>query len=352
MATLPTIPNVPSNLNPTQLGSLTSSIPSVPKLPNTGSLNQEKIDDLKSQAAEKLANLAPVDPSIIVSTVSKKSDKTAAELKSALLAIATPLFLKLINTDAIADRLINTLVRSTTNQLKQKGRVDVQGGTITFTPIKPGNYDIFKKNFDQKVDNLKKAMTSLKKTVDAISLILKFLRTGIAAIKIIRGIIKKKKQIQAKAASAELSLPSPIKPTFSVYMATKEEDDDKEKDLDKKLEVYTDVLTVIDGMLGVAKGIINKLQIKINTLNFNINNQQPATPSTQPLSNTYNTTSGKDSEMDEMYGKYELKIISLPSGAIQGVAYDSFSKMKITQTAPSKLKSADKLIDELKQILG
>jgi hypothetical protein len=346
------VPNIPSNLNPTQLSSLTSSIPSVPNLPSTGSLNKEKIDGLKSQATEKLANLSPTNPADVVSLVSKKSDKTPAELKSTLLAIATPLFLKLINTDAISDRLINTLVRSTTNQLKQKGRVDIQGGTITFTPIQPGNYDIFKQNFDQKVDNLKKAMTSLKKTVDAISLILKFLRIGVSAIRVIRSIIKKKKQTLAKTASAELASPSPIKPTFSIYMATKEEDDDREKDLDKKLEAYTDVLIIVNGMLGVSKNIVNQLQIKINSLNININNQQPATPSTQPLSNTYNTTPGKDSEMDEMYGKYELKVISLPSGAIQGVAYDSFSKMKITQTAPSKLKSADKLIDELKQILG
>ena len=36
----------------------------------------------------------------------------------------------------------------------------------------------------------------------------------------------------------------------------------------------------------------------------------------------------------------------------QAIAYDKFSMLKITQTAPSKTRKADELINELKQILG
>jgi hypothetical protein len=350
------IPNVPSNLNPTQLGSLTSSIPSLPRnLPTTGSL-KDQAEKLKDLAGEKLANALPVDPKEIIKVVGKKSDKTSAEIKRDLLLIATPLLLRFITSEAVINRLISAAVKAATKALNQKGRVSIQGLSITFTPIQPGNYDIIKQNFDKKVDSLKKAVNALKKTVDTISTILTIVTAAISAIKVIRAIIKKKKQIQAKLASAELALPSPIKPTFSTYMATKEEDDDREKDLDKKLESYSEVLTILTGTLLVFRGIINKIQAKLNEVNLTINNPQPTAPSTQPLSEVYNTTPGKDSEMSETYqntfGSYILKVESLPSGTIQAVAYDKFSNLKITQTAPSRLKAADKLLDELKQILG
>lgn len=358
MATV--IPNVPSNLNPTQLSSLTSQIPTI--LPNIGSLNNltgsvaAQADKLKDLASEKLANTLPVNPTEIVKVVGKKSDKTSAEIKNTLLAVALPLLARFITSEAIINRLINATIKTATKALNQKGRVDVQGLSITFTPIQPGNYDIIKQNFDRKVDSLKKGVNALKKTVDSISTILTVVRAAIAAIKIIRTVIKRKKQALAKTASAELASPSPIKPTFATYMATKEEDDDREKDLDKKLEAYTDVLTVLTGTLLVFRNLINQIQTKLNEVNLTINSQPAQSPSTQPLVDTYNTTPGKDSTMEETYtnafGNYILKVESLPSGAIQATAYDKFSNLPITRTAPSRVKAADKLLDELKQILG
>jgi hypothetical protein len=44
--------------------------------------------------------------------------------------------------------------------------------------------------------------------------------------------------------------------------------------------------------------------------------------------------------------------VTTPSGFLQYQALDSFSKMKITQTAPSKSKTPDELFTEIKQILG
>jgi hypothetical protein len=44
--------------------------------------------------------------------------------------------------------------------------------------------------------------------------------------------------------------------------------------------------------------------------------------------------------------------VTLLNGSIQYQALDSFSKMKITQTAPSKIATPEQLLDEIKQILG
>ena len=49
---------------------------------------------------------------------------------------------------------------------------------------------------------------------------------------------------------------------------------------------------------------------------------------------------------------YIIEVITTPTGDLQAVAYDAFSKLKITQTAPSKIRKAEELINELKQILG
>ena len=95
---------------------------------------------------------------------------------------------------------------------------------------------------------------------------------------------------------------------------------------------------------------------KLNEINLTINTQPAQARSTSPFVETFNTTPGKDSTMEETYinafGNYTLKVESLLSGAIQAVAYDKFSNLPITRTAPSKTKAADKLLDELKQILG
>jgi hypothetical protein len=60
-----------------------------------------------------------------------------------------------------------------------------------------------------------------------------------------------------------------------------------------------------------------------------------------------------DTEFTDDTGKeYIIKVIKTPSGALQAVAYDKFTMLKITQTAPSKVRKSDELLDELKQILG
>ena len=49
---------------------------------------------------------------------------------------------------------------------------------------------------------------------------------------------------------------------------------------------------------------------------------------------------------------YIPKLVTLPNKQRQYQALDSFSKLKITQTAPSRLKTNAELLDEIKQILG
>jgi hypothetical protein len=112
----------------------------------------------------------------------------------------------------------------------------------------------------------------------------------------------------------------------------------------------------MSGILVIFRNLINQTQTRLNGINLTINTQQPTAPPSDPLVETFNTTPGKDSTMEEAYinafGNYILKVESLPSGAIQATAYDKFSNLPITRTAPSRTKAADKLLDELKQILG
>ena len=70
------------------------------------------------------------------------------------------------------------------------------------------------------------------------------------------------------------------------------------------------------------------------------------------LQNAKNTADN-DSEYISMTGKkYILTLVTLPNRYKQYQALDAFSKMKITQTAPSLIKTSSELLDEIKQILG
>ena len=59
-----------------------------------------------------------------------------------------------------------------------------------------------------------------------------------------------------------------------------------------------------------------------------------------------------DTEYSNGEQTYIIRVITTPSDALQAVAYDKFSMMKIAQTAPSKIRTADQLLDEIRQILG
>ena len=75
-----------------------------------------------------------------------------------------------------------------------------------------------------------------------------------------------------------------------------------------------------------------------NELNSAIDNASKTSPNED-----YISSSGRS---------YILELVILPNKFRQYQALDSFSKMKVTQTAPSIIKTEDQLLDEIKSILG
>ena len=100
--------------------------------------------------------------------------------------------------------------------------------------------------------------------------------------------------------------------------------------------------------------MIDAIKRKLDTLSFTIQGIPDSAALNDSL-NSYTPISDTDIEITDSNNgdkSYTIKVITTLSGALQAIAYDKFSMLKITQTAPSKTRKADELINELKQILG
>lgn len=293
-----------------------------------------KIDGYK-KALEDKQNTLNVDPGTV---------------KSTIVGIVLPLLTKFINTEKVASSIINKLIRTTKKRLKDKGRVEVNGGSIVFYPKNPGDYARFKKDFDTKVASLKRLVKTLKTIVDAIVVVLKTAKILLAALKVQLQLKQKKLLVTAAAASADLAGPSPAKPAAAAYPVDKEVNDQVTKELEEKINNYILMITVIQSILQIFQRMINSLKIKVEQLSFNIN-QNPVSQANLSVGDIDDDFSIPTTYSDGTRN-YRIEVITTPAGDLQAVAYDAFSGLKITQTAPSKTRKADELIDELKQILG
>jgi hypothetical protein len=125
------------------------------------------------------------------------------------------------------------------------------------------------------------------------------------------------------------------------------------KNLEKKIDDYILLIGIINSILKIFQKLINSVKIKLETLSLTIISTNPTfTELSQIIDENPIAVSSTEAEYSNGEKQYIIKVTTTPSGALQAVAYDKFSMMKITQTAPSKLRRADELIDELKQILG
>lgn len=354
-------PNIPSNLNLSAFSSITSGIPGGPlsdlqsKTQITGSVNdklsknKEQISKIGSlQNNNPLKNFQGGDPSSFLKSQEILS-KTA--VSAALPSLVLPLLIKFINADKVANVIINKLINDTKNKLKNKGRVTVSGGTITFTPRDTGNYQNFKDNFDRKVSKLKSTVNILRDTINTLTTVLKVVQKALSILQIALSLKKKTLLVKATAASANLSSPLISYPAAGDYIVSKETGDQVIKTLEDKIRQYTLMISFINTILGIFKQLLNDLQIKLEKLQFNIETNNPQSVSSALTRETDETTA-EEEQTSEDYKNYIIKIEPTPSGAIQAIAYDKFSMLKITQTAPSRLRSSTQLINELKQILG
>jgi hypothetical protein len=314
--------------------------------------NQKQIDNIKDQqqAKKDTAEKALNDKQNFLEEQNKTSPTDA---KKAIIGIVLPLLTKFISAEKSANAIINKIINSTKRKLRDKGRVEVVGGKITFTPKNPGDYQRFKQDFDRKVNNLKNTVKALKTTVDALTTLLKVLQTALVAFKVLLTLKKKQLQIQAVAASSDLLTPSPVKAAASTYTISDRVSQDMTKNLEKKIDDYILLIGIINSILKIFQKLINSVKIKLETLSLTIISTNPTFAElSQIIDENPIAVSSTEAEYSNGEKQYIIKVTTTPSGALQAVAYDKFSMMKITQTAPSKLRRADELIDELKQILG
>jgi hypothetical protein len=183
------------------------------------------------------------------------------------------------------------------------------------------------------------------------------MKAALLAAKVYATILRAKMKRLAAKATAEAASLSPSKPANAEYLAFKEINDPIIEELEKKIDDYASVITATTAILSTFQKLVSRILDKLNTLSFtitsrsgniinnldedlvNIINQKP----TQILTYEYTSINNKE---------YIIRITTTPSGAKQAVAYDKFSNLKITQTAPSLVRNEDELLEELKQILG
>ena len=102
-------------------------------------------------------------------------------------------------------------------------------------------------------------------------------------------------------------------------------------------------------MLKVFQQILTRAKAKVEKLSFDTNIDIALRG---PSPATVEQDNAKSTEYHNGTRNYIIEVVTTPAGDLQAIAYNAFSRMKITQTAPSKTRKADELIEELKQILG
>jgi predicted Holliday junction resolvase-like endonuclease len=277
--------------------------------------------------------------------------------------ILTPILLQFIRSINIADVLMKKLINDTKKQVQNKGVLDVSGGTFTFTPSpNTTNYQVYKQNFDRKIGNIKKAVNALNTVITTLRNALRILNAALAAYQIytkIRLFLLNAKLVKL---SIELAAPSPggVKPTAGITLTQIVKDIQNIKIAQEKAKEYQLGVNAASQFLNIFVRSINKIKVKLDQLKFiiidpttnpssginannDLTNQIDGASTTAPSEDTYINVLGKS---------YILKLVTLPNNYRQYQALDSFSKMKITQTAPSKIKTNDELFEEIKQILG
>lgn len=357
---LATLNNIPidqfKKLDPNQLKNFTSNLPNSEDLKNQQDKVKKQIKDRKDQEKKKLDDLKKSldDKKDFLKEQAKQSVKDS---KAKLAAIATPILLQFIRAENIADLLIKKLTKDTKKQLQNKGTLTINNGVFTFVPSNPGNYNIFKTNFDRRVSNIKKAITTLNNIITILNNIIKALNIALTLIKLYIKIKIKARTARLAKITAELASPSPSKPTvgldlFKIIESLQKLETDK-----KKVEDYQALITSLQIFITIFKEMVTKIKIKIDQLQFNLVTSDTNSGTDNGELNLLLADSKGSVPTEEDYvsanGKtYVLKLITLPNKQRQYQALDSFSKMKITQTAPSRVKTDAELLDEIKSILG
>jgi hypothetical protein len=357
---LASLNNIPidqiKNLDPNKLKDFTSKLPNSKDSKKQLDKVKKQIKDRKDQEKKKLDDIKKSldDKKGFLKDQAKQSIK---DNKSKLAAIATPILLQFIRAENIADLLIKKLEKDTKKQLQNKGTLIVENGVFTFTPSNSDNYTVFKNNFDRRVSNIKKAITTLNNIVTILNNIIKTFNIALTLIKLYIKIKIKLRAVRLAKLAAELGAPIPAKPTVGVEIAKIVMSIEKLQSDKKKIEDYQAIITSLQIFITIFKEMIVKIKIKIDRLQFNILSSTPNSGTDQDvlsaqLDDSKNSVPNNEDYISSDGRSYILKLVTLPNEQRQYQALDSFSKLKITQTAPSRIKTDAELLDEIKQILG
>ena len=342
------------NLDPSQLKNLTSKLPNSDEVKNKLDKTKKQIKDRKAQEKKKADELKK-SLNDKKGFLKDQATQTAKNAKNQIAAIATPILMSFVRAENIADLLVKKLTKDTKKQLQNKGTLTIENGVFTFTPSNPGNYAIFKSNFDRRVSNLKKTISTLNNIITTLNNIVKILNISLSVIKIYIKIKQRLMLARFARIIAELSAPSPSKPTVGLSLFnTIRSLQQLEKD-NKKVDQYQAAIIALQLFLTIFKEMIVKIQLKVNQLQFNIINEPTSTISndlTSALAEANRSVPENEEYTSDNGRSYTLKLVTLSNGQRQYQALDSFSKLKITQTAPSRIKTDAELLDEIKQILG
>ena len=287
--------------------------------------------------------------------INKSTSVSTLSVKKKIIALLLPLFLNFVRKEGVINAIIKTLKKSLKRRLQKEGVLNVVGLTFIFTPRDYAKWSTFKDNFDRKVNNVKRLINTLDNIITQLQNILIILNTSLTALQLLITLSKAKIIAKRAKIAAELASPSPSKPTVAVDLTEIDATIDKLNKAQEKIEEYRLYVTIAQQFVMIFKSLITKLKFKINQLQLIIVNSNTNTSITldpiliqQPEKDTPET----EYISDITYKSYILKLITYPDGSAQYQALDAFSKMKVTQTATSKLKTTDQLLDEIKQILG
>lgn len=361
IATLNNIPiNTYKNYTPQQLQNFTSNLPN----DNSYRKPNDKTEEAIKKRSEKQKQKAGEFEKSLDDKKGFLKDQVGQTAKSAqgvITGLLTPVLMSFVRAENIADLLIKKLTKDTKKQLQNKGTLTIENGVFTFVPNDSSNYTTFKNNFDRRVSNIKKSIATLQRLVNTLTNVIKALNIALSVIKIYIKVKQKLLLIRLGRISVELAAPSPggAKPTAgATLLGIIRSLQQLEKD-NKKVETYQGAITAAQLFLTIFREMLSKLQIRINQLQFNIVNDPNQTVGANEIKDLESTLLGSAVSVpaEENYvnnnGKtYILKLVTLPNEQRQYQALDSFSKLKITQTAPSRIKTDAQLLEEIKSILG
>ena len=218
---LASLNNIPidqiKNLDPSKLKDYTSKLPNSDDVKNKLDKTKKQIKDRKDKEKKKAEELKKSlnDKKGFLKDQAKQIAKDA---KNQIAAIATPILLSFVRAENIADLLIKKLTKDTKKQLQNKGTLTIENGVFTFIPSNPGNYSVFKSNFDRRVSNLKKTISTLNNIITTLNNVVKVLNIALSVIKIYIKVKQKIMLVRLARSSAELAAPAPSKPTTGVAL--------------------------------------------------------------------------------------------------------------------------------------